>query len=212
MPNTYTDRLKNLNPAQTKAVTTIDGPVLVIAGPGSGKTEILSLRVAQILNETQVLPSQILCLTFTDSASLNMRDRLSKIISDEAYRVSIHTFHNFCVSIINRYPEYFYKGIPFNAVDPVTQSEILQSIVENLEKDSPFRSIKPDGTYVYLPAINMAIQSLKKDGKTPQEFREILNKNKIGIEKSTRSLKRSFPKEEFPRKLWRLRYLLKLKK
>lgn len=102
MPNTYTDRLKNLNPAQTKAVTTIDGPVLVIAGPGSGKTEILSLRVAQILNETQVLPSQILCLTFTDSASLNMRDRLSKIISDEAYRVSIHTFHNFCVSIINR--------------------------------------------------------------------------------------------------------------
>ena len=149
MLDIFQTRLKNLNSAQKKAVTTIDGPVLVIAGPGSGKTEILSLRVAQILNETQVLPSQILCLTFTDSASLNMRDRLSNIISDEAYRVSIHTFHNFCVSIINRYPEYFYKGIPFNAVDPVTQSEMLQSIIESLEKDNPFRGVKPDGSYVY---------------------------------------------------------------
>lgn len=212
MPNTYTDRLKNLNPAQTKAVTTIDGPVLVIAGPGSGKTEILSLRVAQILNETQVLPSQILCLTFTDSASLNMRDRLSKIISDEAYRVSIHTFHNFCVSIINRYPEYFYKGIPFNAVDPVTQSEILQSIVENLEKDSPFRSIKPDGTYVYLPAINMAIQSLKKDGKTPQEFREILNKNKIGIEKVNKIVEKIFSEGRISKKTLETAVSLKIKK
>jgi len=209
---TFEARLKNLNTAQTKAVTTIDGPVLVIAGPGSGKTEILSLRVAQILNETQVLPSQILCLTFTDSASLNMRDRLSKIISDEAYRVSIHTFHNFCVSIINRYPEYFYKGIPFNAVDPVTQSEILQSIVEGLEKDNPFRSVKPDGTYVYLSAINMAIQSLKKDGKSPQDFKKILESNKTDIEKINKVISKIFSDGRVSKKTLELALQLKIKK
>lgn len=212
MPSTFTERLKNLNKAQKKAVTTIDGPVLVIAGPGSGKTEILSLRVAQILNETQVLPSQILCLTFTDSASLNMRERLSNIIGDEAYRVSIHTFHNFCVSIINRYPEYFYKGIPFNAVDPVTQSEILQSIIESLGKDHPFRGMKPDGSYVYLSAINMAIQSLKKDGKTPQMFREILNKNKSDIEKINKVVEKIFSDGRISKKTLEIALSLKIKK
>ncbi len=212
MANIFEERLKNLNTAQRKAVATIDGPVLVIAGPGSGKTEILSLRVAEILQKTQVLPSQILCLTFTDSASLNMRDRLSKIIGDEAYRVSIHTFHNFCVSIINRYPEYFYKGIPFNAVDPVTQSEILQSIVESLEKDNPFRSVKPDGSYVYLSAINMAIQSLKKDGKSPQEFRVILEKNKSDIEKINKVVDQIFGEGRISKKTLEIALTIKIKK
>ena len=96
---------KRLNTAQKKAVDTIDGPVLVVAGPGSGKTQVLTLRVAKILTETDMRPSNILCLTFTDSASHNMRERLTIFMKDDAYRVSIHTFHNLCTSIINNvYP------------------------------------------------------------------------------------------------------------
>ncbi len=183
MSDIFEKRLKNLNKNQKKAVETIDGPVLVIAGPGSGKTEILGLRVAEILRKSQVLPSQILCLTFTDSASLNMRDRLSQIIGDEAYRVSIHTFHNFCVNIINRYPEYFYKGIPFSVADTITKSEILQSILEKLDRDHPFRTTMSDGKYVYLSGIAKAIEALKRAGLLPDDFRKILEENKKDLEK-----------------------------
>ena len=101
----FKERYKELNKQQKKAVDTIDGPLLVIAGPGSGKTEILSLRVGKILQESQILASNILCLTFTEAASANMRNRLTKLIGQEGYRVAIHTFHNFCVEIIQKYPE-----------------------------------------------------------------------------------------------------------
>jgi DNA helicase-2/ATP-dependent DNA helicase PcrA len=70
---TFKERYAQLNKKQKKAVDTIEGPLLVVAGPGSGKTEILSLRVGNILDQTQVLASNILCLTFTESATVNMR-------------------------------------------------------------------------------------------------------------------------------------------
>ncbi|MCE9517699.1 UvrD-helicase domain-containing protein, partial [Candidatus Nomurabacteria bacterium] len=103
--NSHFEKLyKSLNNEQKRAVDTIDGPVMVVAGPGSGKTQILSLRVANILAQTQMRPGNILCLTFTDSAAVNMRKRLIGLLGVDAYRVAIHTFHNFCVDIIGRYP------------------------------------------------------------------------------------------------------------
>ncbi|MEI8124027.1 MAG: UvrD-helicase domain-containing protein, partial [bacterium] len=77
---TFEEQYKLLNKEQKKAVDTIDGPLLVIAGPGSGKTQILSMRVGKILKESQILASNILCLTFTESASVNMRIRLASLI------------------------------------------------------------------------------------------------------------------------------------
>src|SRR3989344_7616346 len=85
-----------LNPEQKAAVDTIEGPVMVIAGPGTGKTQILSLRIANILRKTDADPSSILALTFTDSAAYSMRLRLQKIIGSHAYRTNIFTFHGFC--------------------------------------------------------------------------------------------------------------------
>ncbi len=99
----FLQKYKNLNTEQKLAVDTIDGAVLVIAGPGSGKTEILSLRVANILQKSDVYPSNILCLTFTDSAAKNMSDRLSALIGVDAHRVAIHTFHSFALNIKNRF-------------------------------------------------------------------------------------------------------------
>src|ERR1700744_3141281 len=91
----FENEYKRLNTAQKQAVDTTEGPVLVIAGPGTGKTQLLSMRVANILAKNDVAPSNILCLTFTDTAARNMRERLIGIIGQPAYHVAIHTFHSF---------------------------------------------------------------------------------------------------------------------
>ena len=194
MEKTFDERYANLNAAQKKAVDTIEGPLLVVAGPGSGKTEILSLRVARILKETQALPSNILCLTFTESAALNMRERLARLMGQEAYRVAIHTFHNFCVNIIQKYPEFFYAGAFFTAADPLAQIAILEDIFETLTFDDPLASIHPEQGYVYLSAVSKAISNLKKGGFLPQEFKEIIDRNDKEIIKINEILEPVFSK------------------
>ena len=76
----------SLNAAQKEAVDTIDGPVMVIAGPGTGKTQILAIRIGKILMDTDTNPENILCMTFTDSGAIAMRKRLLKMIGPDAYR------------------------------------------------------------------------------------------------------------------------------
>jgi DNA helicase-2/ATP-dependent DNA helicase PcrA len=180
---TFKERYAQLNKKQKKAVDTIDGPLLVVAGPGSGKTEILSLRVGNILNETQVLASNILCLTFTESATVNMRKRLSGLIGSEAYRVAIHTFHNFCVEIIQRYPQYFYGGAFFSPADELAQVQIMENIFEKLPHDHPFSSYHPEQGYVYLRDVLVIIGLLKKAGLDPVEFEKIIKHNQQSLKK-----------------------------
>lgn len=184
----FDTRYKKLNKAQKEAVDSIDGPLLVVAGPGSGKTEILSLRVAKILKEAQVLPSNILCLTFTESASINMRDRLSKLIGQEAYRVSIHTFHNFCTDIIQKYPEFFYKGAIFSPADDISKVDILEQIFKNLSYSDPLNSYHPEKGYTYLRDASSMIGNLKKAGINPEKFKEILIENKESIKRVNKTL------------------------
>ena len=142
---TFEERYSNLNPKQKEAVDYINGPLLVVAGPGTGKTEILALRVAHILKKTETAPKNILCLTFTNSAAYNMRERLTKLIGRDAYKVSIHTFHSFGVDVISTYPEYFYRGAAFNPVDDVTQIEILEEILADLPHNNDLGNLLPDG-------------------------------------------------------------------
>ena len=80
MEQKFVAAYNGLNVNQKQAVDSIDGPILVVAGPGTGKTQLLTLRIANILRRTDVLPENILCLTFTDSAAHNMRERLTGII------------------------------------------------------------------------------------------------------------------------------------
>ncbi|MEN9604993.1 MAG: DNA-dependent ATPase and helicase, partial [Candidatus Parcubacteria bacterium] len=169
-PTPFETAYKRLNPAQKKAVDTIDGPVLVVAGPGSGKTQVLTLRVAKILQETDMRPSNILCLTFTDSASHNMRERLTTFMADDAYRVSIHTFHNLCTSIINNNPEFFYHGATLRAADDVTKYSVVESIIESMPHDARLRSYHPDQGYTYLRDVQAVLSHIKKAGLTPQDF------------------------------------------
>ncbi len=173
----FDERYKELNKNQRKAVDTIEGPLLVVAGPGSGKTEILSLRVGKILKETQILPSNILCLTFTESATVNMRKRLAGLIGQEAYRVAIHTFHSFCVEIIQKYPEYFYSGALYSPADELTQVQIIQDIFENLPNKNPLKVLHPEEGFVYLRDVLRTIANLKKAGIEPDEFNKIIKHN-----------------------------------
>ena len=82
-----------LNDEQLAAIEYLEGPLLVLAGPGTGKTQLLSAKVAYILEKTDTSPSNILCLTFTEAGAENMRDRLKTMIGNAAYYVTISSYH-----------------------------------------------------------------------------------------------------------------------
>src|SRR3990172_9870152 len=105
--NNFHKEYKKLNDRQKEAVEEIEGPVMVIAGPGTGKTQILAIRIASILRHSQVTPGNILALTFTNSGVYQMKKRLLEIIGAESYNVHVHTFHSFCNEVINTFPEKF---------------------------------------------------------------------------------------------------------
>src|SRR6478672_13894107 len=87
----FDEEYERLNAQQRTAVDAIEGPVMVIAGPGTGKTQILAARIGKILLDTDVLPYNILCLTYTDAGVIAMRRRLVQFIGADAYRVNIFT-------------------------------------------------------------------------------------------------------------------------
>ena len=104
---------QTLNKEQKEAVDAVEGPVLVIAGPGTGKTHILTLRIANILKKTEATPANILALTFTESAARTIRERLGRLIGEQTAReVNVFTFHSFCNYVLETYSDYFpeWKG------------------------------------------------------------------------------------------------------
>lgn len=183
----FLNRYDKLNQPQKKAVDTIEGPVMVIAGPGTGKTELLSVRAANILQKTDTLPENILCLTFTDSGANAMRERLTEIIGKDAYKVAVHTFHSFGSEIINQNGKYFYQGAHFLPADELSRYEIIHDIFEKLDHNSPIAS-KLNDDYTYLYDSLTTISELKKSGLTSDELLEILEENNAVIEKTEQLL------------------------
>jgi len=172
----FSDRYHNLNDMQKKAVDHIEGPVMVIAGPGTGKTELLSMRAANILQKTDTLPENILCLTFTESGAHAMRERLSQIIGQDAYKIAIHTFHSFGSEVINQNGEFFYHGAHFRPADELSSHELISKIFDELDYDNPL-AVKMNGDYPYLGDTLTAISELKKSGLTSDELLQILDAN-----------------------------------
>lgn len=174
MNTTFQTRYQKLNPEQQQAVDTIEGPVLVVAGPGAGKTELLALRIANILLKTDAIPSEILCLTFTEAAASNMRRRLLGLIGKEAYKVAIHTFHSFGQEVISQNPEFFYRGAVFTPADQLTQIQILEEIFQKLPHSDPLASHHHNQGFTYLRETLTRIHDLKQAGISPQEFKDKL--------------------------------------
>ena len=170
--NAFETAYKRLNLAQKEAVDTIEGPVMVVAGPGTGKTQILTLRIANILKNTDTSPESILALTFTESGARAMRERLRSYIGAEAYRVSIHTFHGFAENLIRAYPDAYKKVVGGRPAREIEKVEILESILESGE----VKLLKPIGnTSFYIPHISRSISKMKQEYITPDNFSKIIN-------------------------------------
>ena len=104
MKNSNLNYLKDLNSNQKKAVLNIDGPCLIVAGAGSGKTRVLTTKVAHIIKAGKALSSQILCVTFTNKASKEMKNRVSKILSSQDTGLPwLGTFHSICAKILRKH-------------------------------------------------------------------------------------------------------------
>ncbi len=162
---------QQLNRAQKEAVDTISGPVMVVAGPGTGKTQVLTARIANILQKTDTDPSAILALTFTESAAKNMRQRLSEMIGKTAYYVHISTFHAFCSQVIRDNPDYFAIERDSQPLSELERYDLYEKLIDDtkLEKLQPLNA-----PYFYLRDIVKAISDLKREGVDPDEFEQII--------------------------------------
>lgn len=161
----FAEEYEKLNEQQRLAVNTIDGPVMVIAGPGTGKTQILASRIGKILLETDSLPENILCLTYTDAGVVAMRKRLLQFIGPDAYKVNICTFHAFCNDVIQENLSYFEK----TALDPVSELEKVQlfkELIDSFPKNHPLKRYRGD-VYYEVNNLQSLFSTMKKEGWTP---------------------------------------------
>ncbi len=191
-----------LNTAQEKAVETLHGPVLVVAGPGTGKTQVLALRIANILQKTDTDPRSILALTFTESGAIAMRKRLTDFIGSTAHSVHIATFHGFCQEIISEFPEKFFFAKNLEVLDELEKLQILKKILTSLN----LKYLKPlYNPNFFLREIASTISHLKKEGIDPgvfknlalqeqKEFENIPESEKINIK--TGKMKGKYLKQE----------------
>ncbi len=182
---------KKLNAAQKKAVDLIDGPLIVIAGPGTGKTQLLSMRTANILKKTDTLPENILCLTFTEAAAENMRARLSSLIGKSANKVSIFTFHGFGTHIIQTYPEFFYEAPLLSQLNELGEYDLLEKLMNKLHHDNPLAK-KVGGVFLHLQSVRRTISWLKQAGLNPDDLRLETLKNQDFFKQTSKLLNKVF--------------------
>lgn len=184
MPQTakFKQAISRLNPAQRQAADAIEGPVMVIAGPGSGKTQILATRIANILVKTDTSAHNILALTFTESAAKNMRQRLVELIGVTGYQPTITTFHSFCREVIARFPEYFPVE---RASEPLSEIEKFQLISQLIAK-AELEVLQPiNAPDYYLRQIVRSIADLKREGVSPDAYQQLIETEFTNIDQLT---------------------------
>lgn len=172
----FENAYNQLNAEQKLAVDTIDGPVLVVAGPGTGKTQLLSMRVANILRKTDIEASNILCLTFTNKAAINMRERLIQLTDGEARNVMVKTFHSFAAELMNMYPDHFWNGARLSTAPDAVQSEIIQTILSQLPLDNPL-ALTFAGSFTASGDVKNGLRLAKEAGLTPDKLEALLKAN-----------------------------------
>ena len=164
--------LQSLNKDQRHAVETIDGPVMVLAGPGTGKTQVLAARIAHILKSTDTPPYAILALTFTESAAANMRERVVSMIGKDGYYVNISTFHSFCADVIRSNPEYFSIDRKSEPLGELEKYDLFQRLID----DTQLKVLKPlNQNYFYIDEIISSISQLKREGFMPVDFEKVIH-------------------------------------
>ena len=150
-----------LNPQQQEAVECTEGPLLIIAGAGSGKTRVLTQRIAYLITEKQVNPWNILAITFTNKAAGEMRDRVDQLADVNGGSVWVSTFHSTCVRILRRYIDRLGYDTNFTIYDTDDQKHVIKDIIKQMDLDT--RMFKDR-------ALLSAISSAKNELISPEEY------------------------------------------
>lgn len=158
--------LEKLNPAQRSAVEQIEGPVMVIAGPGTGKTHILASRIGKILIETDTQAQNILCLTFTDAGVTAMRERLLQLIGPDGHRVHIYTFHSFCNAVIQDNLELFGRQ-DLEPLGDLEKVDLIRGLLDELDVEHPLKRGQSD-IYFYETHLQDFFQRCKMEDWTAE--------------------------------------------
>lgn len=177
----FETEFKKLNSRQQKAVDSIDGPVLVVAGPGTGKTQLLSMRVANILRKTDTDARSILCLTFTNKAATNMRERLLLLIGTDAHSVQVKTFHSFAADVMAQYPDYFWAGARLTTAPDAVLMSVIHDILSKLPLDNPL-AMRYSGHFTAISDVQNGLKLIKEAGLTSQKLRGLINANTTYID------------------------------
>ncbi len=161
MTSTEVSILAGLNREQTEAVTTTEGPVLIVAGPGSGKTRVLTHRIAYLLAVRRVNPHQVLAVTFTNKAAKEMKDRLERLVGPQVHNLTVGTFHSFCARVLRRDGEQAGIARDFTIYDDADQIGAIKQAMRDLNLDP-----KQYGPRALLSTISAA----KSNGVSADEF------------------------------------------
>src|SRR6476469_5518024 len=162
----FREEYAKLNKQQQMAVDAIEGPVMVIAGPGTGKTQSLAARIGRILLDTDADPSNILCLTYTDAGVIAMRRRLQEFIGPDAYKAHIYTFHAFCNDVIQENLSLFER----NSLDPISDLEriaYVKELIDAFPKHHPLKRYRGD-VYYEINNLQSLFSTMKREGWTPE--------------------------------------------
>ena len=165
-----TKALDRLNPAQRKAAEWNEGPLLVLAGPGSGKTSVLTSRIAKVLHESSEKAFRILGLTFTNKAADEMRTRVMELVPGEEYRLFLGTFHSFCADVLRQHGSHLGISPNFSIYSQDSDLEaLLSDAVDRLKRTSQVVDDKDKKT---LPVIQKLKTSLVFPDKCRKEFKD----------------------------------------
>lgn len=174
-----------LNKAQKEAVDTLDGPVMVVAGPGTGKTQILALRIGNILKKTDCGSSSILCLTFTNSAVKAMRERLRKYIGPEASKVKISTFHSFGMEMLDKY----YPVLGLDEKPELMDEKDAIVLCDEILQKNDWEHIRPrSDSSRYFKDLKSLISFLKRERIAPADFENEVKEEIKNIEQDPASI------------------------
>lgn len=166
-----------LNKQQKEAVDSIYWPIMVVAGPGTGKTQIIALRTANIILQTGVDPSNILITTFTEAWVIAIKERLVKFLWQDWYKVKVSTFHAFSSEVISDFPENFLEQRAKNVIDDIESYEILSEIIDKNIKNWGIKELfNTMDRFAYLRDIKDRISKLKTEWISFEWFNIVIEK------------------------------------
>ena len=160
------------NEKQLKCINTIEGPVMVLAGPGTGKTYTIIQRIKHML-ELGITPSSILCLTYSEAAANEMKSRLVKEIGTVASAVTVNTYHAFCNEIIKQYPNEFELLDGVGLVDEITKQSIMKEVLQEFKPE--FYQTKWGDSLYFIPELLKSVDEIKSNQVTKEEYFKTLN-------------------------------------